>query len=1174
MQTSGKPSNGTVLRRTGARGLEICLFAVFLCLAVSDVRAEDRVVLQLRWTHQFQFAGFYAAQWQGYYEAENLDVEIRSRVTEDGTFLDIFEEVASERADFSLGGADILVHNDRGGDFVVLATILQQSPNAFYALSGETLSQPADFLRHPVALLDNDLDSLELSALLVAEGLDPAEVERRPYEPGLAPLLRGDFAITPAYRFSLEWRARELHLDPARLAPSDFGVRFYGDTLFTRGALVESRPDMVERFVRASLRGWAYALEHPREIAERIVAELPQQIRYADPLGYNLYSAEIMRELSGYPLVELGHTSPARWQVIHELLADAGFLQRPLNVDALIVRPGQLTTERLEYWLTVSGIALAIGGALAGACIAALYILRRKVAAATRALRAERRTLQLILDTVPVAIFWKDREHRYQGYNRQARAMAGIDPDRPVVGLTDHDLFSEATARDLQDSDRAVMESGEAELDTVLSFRRPDGETRYIKRRKVPLRSDSGAVEGVLACVEDVTEFLTAERQQRESLNLLRTVFDTIPDSIFVKDEHSRILMANKPMAARFGLTTDSIIGKATEDLLGPQAAAAMAAMDRNVMQTGTMRMVEEEVRCGGPQSICLTIKAPFRDADGRIKGVVVMARDVTERRKELETLREANRQTAIFRRMVEAATQGIGTADLNANVEYQNAALLRMLGLPSLEEARRHTYRDFYSADDLVFLESTVIPTVRERGFWTGELPIRARDGRITPTIQNIYLVQDDEGKPIALCNVVTDITDRVEAERQLRESEMRYRTLFEQSHDPVILIDPETGLPIDFSDKLCSFLGYTPEEIASLPVSAYEALESPSEIEAHAARKQREGGDEFETRMRRKDGSERDVIVIARTIRLGDRLVFHNLFRDVTERRRAEARLKAINEELEQRVAEMVARNREKDHLIIQQSRMAAMGEMIGHIAHQWRQPINALGLLLANLRDAYDYGELDAAHLDAQLHRGRQLIQRMSATIDDFRSFFSPGRENEPFRIVDAVRDAVSVMEASLVYHGIDVAIEADESLFAEGFRREFSQVILNILANAKDAIQDRTGDKRRVAVRIAGQDPGLHEAIVDVTDNGGGIPIDILPRIFDPYFTTRPKGLGIGLHMSRIIVEQKMGGRIDAYNVGQGARISISLPLSAGTSALSPPSADIEEITTHGHAPSKK
>ncbi|NBC33807.1 MAG: PAS domain S-box protein [Alphaproteobacteria bacterium] len=1132
-------------------------------------------MLQLRWDHEFQFAGYYAALWQGFYEEEGLQVEIRSRIASDGSFRDIFEEVELGRADFSIGGADILVHNDRGADYVVLATILHESPNAFYALSRETLHEPADFLRHPVALLDNDYDSLELFAMLVAEGLDPDQVDRRPFQPGLEPLLRGDFAITPSYRMSAEWRARELGIDLARLVASDFGAAFYGDTLFTTRAFVESHPDMADRFVRASLRGWAYALEHERDIAERITAELPRHIPYENLLGYNLFSAEVVRSLTGYPLVELGHTSPARWQRMHQLLADAGFVDGEFDAARLIFDPAAERAARLRTWILIILVPGAAGLALAGAGFAGITILRRKVAAATRALQAERRTLQLILDTAPVAIFWKDREHRYQGYNRQARAIAGIDRTRTVIGKTDHDLFTETVAREFQASDAAIMAGGKPEHDVLLTYIRPDGEIRYIKRRKVPLHSDSGSVEGVLACVEDVTEFLTAERQIRENFSLLRTVFDTIPDAIFVKDEHSRIVMANEQMAARCGLTTESIIGKATEELLPPSAAAAMIEIDREVMRTGVIRTSEEEeLVCGGAPLTCQTVKAPYRDADGRVKGIVVMARDITGRLKELQTLREANRQAAIFRRMVESATQGIGTADLNGNVDYQNPALLRMLGLSSLEEAREYTYRDFYSEQDLAFLESVAIPKVHEQGSWVGELAVRTLNGGVTPTIQNIYLLRDDEGKPLALCNVVTDITDRVEAERRIRESEMRYRTLFELSHDPVLVVDPETTLPLEFSERLCSFLGYTAKEVATLPVAAYEAVESPNAVRAHIDRVVREGGDQFETRMRRKDGSVREVIVIARTIQLGNKTVCHSLYRDVTEQRQAEAALRSVNQELERRVEEMVARNREKDHLIIQQSRLAAMGEMIGHIAHQWRQPINALGLLLANLRDAYDYGELDTAYLDAQLQKGRQLIQRMSATIDDFRSFFSQGRENEPFRIVDAVRDAVSVMEASLVYHGIDVAIEADETLFAEGFRREFSQVILNILANAKDAIQNRTGEKGKVTVRISCQDHENCMGKIEIADNGEGVPVDILPRIFDPYFTTRPKGLGIGLHMARIIVEQKMGGRIDAYNAGQGAEISIILPLSAEIPGLSPRPATIEESPTHGNASTEK
>lgn len=124
----------------------------------------------------------------------------------------------------------------------------------------------------------------------------------------------------------------------------------------------------------------------------------------------------------------------------------------------------------------------------------------------------------------------------------------------------------------------------------------------------------------------------------------------------------------------------------------------------------------------------------------------------------------------------------------------------------------------------------------------------------------------------------------------------------------------------------------------------------------------------------------------------------------------------MRRLNETLEQRVRGEVAKNREKDHMLIRQSRLAGMGEMIGNIAHQWRQPLNALYLLLTNIQDAQDYDELDPAYLGESVAKGQRLIDKMSGTIDDFRNFFKPDREKMPFSLDKAVRDALSVVEAS--------------------------------------------------------------------------------------------------------------------------------------------------------------
>ncbi len=256
------------------------------------------------------------------------------------------------------------------------------------------------------------------------------------------------------------------------------------------------------------------------------------------------------------------------------------------------------------------------------------------------------------------------------------------------------------------------------------------------------------------------------------------------------------------------------------------------------------------------------------------------------------------------------------------------------------------------------------------------------------------------------------------------------------------------------------------------------------------------------------------------------------------------ANEELKLLNETLEQRVTEEVGRNMEQERLLIRQSRFAAMGEMIGNIAHQWRQPLNALGLLLVNIKDAYEYKELDAAMLEESVRKGSQLIDKMSATIDDFRNFFLPNKEKTAFSLKKSVEDTLAILSASFKNANIAVHLDAGEDVIAHGFPNEYSQVLLNILNNAKDAMRAKKITNGEIHIRIARHGG---QARVTVRDNAGGIPADILPKIFDPYFTTREKGTGIGLYMSKMIVEDSMNGTVEARNVEGGAEFTVVCPV---------------------------
>lgn len=253
----------------------------------------------------------------------------------------------------------------------------------------------------------------------------------------------------------------------------------------------------------------------------------------------------------------------------------------------------------------------------------------------------------------------------------------------------------------------------------------------------------------------------------------------------------------------------------------------------------------------------------------------------------------------------------------------------------------------------------------------------------------------------------------------------------------------------------------------------------------------------------------------------------------------------LEDLNLNLEQRVTNAVSDLRKKDQMLIQQGRQAAMGELIGNIAHQWRQPLNTLGLIVQEIWMTYGHNELSKEKLEADTQRAMAVINHMSKTIDDFGSYFKPDHSKKLFNASDAVSKILTLIEPMMRSMEIDIKFSQIEPAEIYGFENEFAQVLLNIITNCKDAFQVSDIERRRV-VRITATKQNSRP-VVTVADNAGGIPADIIDRIFDPYFTTKgpDKGTGIGLYMAKTIIEQHMGGRLTVRNLEDGAEFKIEV-----------------------------
>ena len=278
-------------------------------------------------------------------------------------------------------------------------------------------------------------------------------------------------------------------------------------------------------------------------------------------------------------------------------------------------------------------------------------------------------------------------------------------------------------------------------------------------------------------------------------------------------------------------------------------------------------------------------------------------------------------------------------------------------------------------------------------------------------------------------------------------------------------------------------------------------------------------------------------------------------HLFRININEKRADENLYSITltditeiEAYKSELQEKIKKIKEKQQILIQNSKMASMGEMIANIAHQWRQPLNSLSALHTVLMMDYeDNGKLTQEEIAQFKEESSQYIHKMSSTIDDFRNFFSPAKEKEQFVVSDAIKESIKFVKDSYLDSSvelIDRTQDRDTQIYS--YKNELMQVIMILLNNSRDAVVGNKIEKPQVIVDLLHRDDKIE---IRVKDNGGGIDDDIMDRIFEPYFTTKFKsdGTGVGLYMSKMIIKDSIGGELVLENYEDGVLATLILSL---------------------------
>ncbi len=369
----------------------------------------------------------------------------------------------------------------------------------------------------------------------------------------------------------------------------------------------------------------------------------------------------------------------------------------------------------------------------------------------------------------------------------------------------------------------------------------------------------------------------------------------------------------------------------------------------------------------------------------------------------------------------------------------------------------------------------------------------------------------------------------------RELKLSIKELEILMESTIEGIIIFD-RNGICMRTNRVASALFGYAHGEMVGKHASDFVSEASKKSVRA---KMQVVDQAPYEAKVLRKDGTEFDALLKGKNISWKGEKIRVSTVIDISDIKRLQHDLQLLNRVLEEKVRVQVEDIRRKDQMLLHQSKMASMGEMIGAIAHQWRQPLNVLNINIQNLDDDFEDGLIDRDFIDRFIRENSEIIHFMSKTIDDFRNFYRIDKLKECFFVRETIETTTSIQKAQLRHHNIRFAITGEDFCIT-GYRREFQQVILNLVNNAADAI------------RRCGRKDGMIEIVLDherviVKDNGGGVEADVMERIFEPYFTTKAQGegTGIGLYMSKVIIEKNMGGKLEVENIDGGAAFTIYL-----------------------------
>ncbi len=1080
-----------------------------LLLAISTILSAqtqtlEHVTVRLAWKHQFEFAGFYAAKEKGFYKEAGLNVEIK----EYDPKIDTVEEVLSGASTYGLFSSQLILKRLSGKKVVNLASYFKQ--NALVLITKPEIKSVDDLKGKKVMATQNQLKYTSLATMLHNHDITLSDIEIIPPTFDTSAFEKGEVDAISAFVSNEPFILDKKKIPYSILNPSDDGIYSYDNELFTSEDEAVSHPLKTKKFIEATRKGWEYALSHKNEIVDLIYQKYSQK-KSKEAL---LYEAKVIEKLIKPNLYPIGIVVPELVKLNTNMYTQLGMVDSNWNLEGFMFDPNakkiNLTPEEEAFIHTHPKIVLGTekewkpsvivneDGSISGFDADVLTLIN-KVSGANFTLKAGK---------------WQEMIEQAKQKKIDGLSSGTIHKER-MAYLNFSDIY--ATMPKMlfisKENPKNIHSLHDLKGKTIAVYRSNLFDEKYARQFKsskiIKLQSVNAVIEAVVTgkadvMIGDATTFYLANEMGLPYLKRIHILNKKL-DLVFSvrKDWPEAISIINKSLAY---IGKDQLI-QLQNKWFGQDQATALDKKYQKISLTSVEKAYLNEKKkitlCVDPDWL------PFEKIEnGKHIG---MSADYFE----------------LISSKIGIPIDLIPTTTWEESLAYAKARKCDILSF-AMETPSRKTYLNF--TEPLLDIP-LVIATTYDQFFISDFDEIKGKKIGIVkgyalkevlqskyPEIEWIEVTSVEEGLKNVIRGETFGFIDNLTA--------IGYQI---QKNFPGSL-----KISGKFNEKWELSLGVRSDEqilleILNKAVASIDAKTKQKIINSWISIKYEQGFDYILL------GKILTPFILIALFLLMKQRVMHR-----------------YNIQLKNEVNQKIEELREKDKMLISKYRMAAMGEVISLIAHQWKQPLAAISSTLTGIKVKLASGQFDLEdqadqekfllYLEKKHNRIGHYVQFLSDTTDEFRNFFNPKKHKELISLHLPIKNALQIVQASMQKHGITVLedLQIDTELMLN--KNEMIQVVLNLLKNSEDNFLAHTTPHPKIIITTYRE----HDRyVIRICDNGGGIPKEYIKNIFDPYFTTKNEniGTGLGLYMSKIIVEDHHGGLLNVYNTDEGVCFEI-------------------------------